>query len=81
MTRSSRSGGRRRSRAVVAMEVFIEEQIVAEVFVLLKFLRVAEDRTATLLIAQENARQAAGQFTSDLVDGDEWSRTAWDIRL
>src|SRR5262245_18867281 len=53
--------------AVVAMEIFVEQQVIAPVGILLEFLRSTEHRPPAGFIAQEDPGQAIGDLLCDLV--------------
>src|SRR5262245_1513098 len=55
------------ARPVVAVEVFVELQVIAPVRVLLELAGPAEHRPPPLPVAQKDAGQASGQFLGDLV--------------
>src|SRR5262249_59435688 len=55
----------------VAVEVFVKQQVIPEVRVVLVFGRLAEDRPPAALVRQEDAGQAAGQLPGHALDGDE----------
>jgi len=57
----------------VAMEVFIEQQVVLEVRVALQLRMVTEDGTRPRLVGQEDPGETTGQFAS----GDGSRRTAY----
>src|SRR5207344_2522717 len=57
---------RTESRAIVAMEVFVEQDVVAPMRVGLELFRPAEHRSPTLLIAQEDAGKAARDLLAHL---------------
>ena len=42
------------ARAVIAVEIFMEGNVVAPVWVILKSLIAPEDRAASIFVAQEN---------------------------
>src|SRR4051794_6631641 len=65
---------RAQARTVVAVEVLVEEQMVAPVRVDLDFLRPAEDRPPALLVAQEDADQPPGELVGDLIEAEELAR-------
>src|SRR5512135_963866 len=46
--------------SVVAVEVFVEEDVIAPVRIALKFLRAAVDGSPALLVAQEDPAQPVG---------------------
>src|SRR5215469_4386524 len=52
--------------AIVSMEIFIEQDQIAPVWIALKFLDSTMDSTTPLIIAQENPHQAQGYFVSYL---------------
>ena len=55
--------------AVVAMEIFVEEEIVAEVGIGLEFFAAAEDGAAAGRVAKENVGEAAFDFAGDFEEG------------
>src|SRR6516165_5839496 len=67
--------------AIVAMEVFVEQQVVAEVRIALQLRVVAEDCPPTLLVAQEQPTQSTRQLLRHLFNGDEVAGTAWAFDL
>ena len=56
------------ARAGVPVEVFVEEQVITPVRIVLEERLAAEDRPATAVgdVAQEDARQTAGQLVGGL---------------
>src|SRR5947209_8140544 len=58
------------------MEVFVEQQVVAEVRIALQLRVVAEDCPPTLLVAQEQPTQSTRQLLRHLFNGDEVAGTA-----
>src|SRR5215813_14034478 len=52
--------------AIVAVEVFMEQDVVFEMRVGLKFFVAAENRTSPVGTAQEDLEQPAAQFVRDL---------------
>src|SRR5437016_2764213 len=54
------------ARPVVAVEVLVEEEVVAEVWVALQLLRLPERRTASVFIAQEDRGESSGDLRRDL---------------
>src|SRR5689334_4312382 len=52
------------SRAVIAMEVLIEEQIVAPVGIVAELRGIAENGTAAALVLAEDRHQPGGQLAS-----------------
>src|SRR5687768_13531667 len=48
--------------AVVAMEVFVKQQVILPVGICLEFFRAAENRTPAILVTQKDAGQPSGQF-------------------
>src|SRR5512147_2163486 len=50
------------SSTVITVEVFIEEDVIAPVWVLLKFLRPTEHGSAPIFIAQEDILEAGRNF-------------------
>ena len=54
------------ARAVVAVEVLVEEEVVAPVRVLLERLRAAVDRPSPGLVLEEDPREAIGDLLGDL---------------
>src|SRR6516165_1410133 len=58
---------------VVAMEVFIEQQIVPPVRIPLKLVATTENRPPPVSVAQENAGQAIGNFACYLEQVDQSS--------
>src|SRR5580765_247620 len=55
-----------KTRAVVAVEILVEENVVAPVRVLLEHLRAAVDRTSSGRILEEDACEAVGNLLGDL---------------
>src|SRR5438309_1851700 len=55
----------------VAVEILVEEDVVAEMQVAVQLVVVGQDRPPAMLIPQEDAGQPAGQLVSDLVDRQE----------
>ena len=53
---------RAKAGAVVAVEVLVEEDVVAPVRVVLELLRAAVDRPAALVVAQEDRAEAVGEL-------------------
>ena len=53
------------SLAGVAVEVFVKGDVVVPVGIGLEFFKVAEDGALAVGVAQEDAREAAGDFGSD----------------
>ena len=54
--------------AIVAVEVFVEQDVVLEMGIGLKFFVVAENRAPAVGTAQEELDHAAAQFVRDLVE-------------
>ena len=52
--------------AVVAVEVFVEQQIVAPMGIALEFLGAAKHRPPAALVAQKDPGQPIGDFAGDL---------------
>ena len=52
--------------AVVAMKIFVEQQIVAPKRIALEFLGAPKDRPSAGLVAQEDPDQATGDLMRDL---------------
>src|SRR6185369_15220838 len=69
------------SGAVVAVEIFEEQNIVFPVRVFLKLLGSSVDWTIPTGIAQEDARQPAGKLFCDLIQGHVFSRTSGTFDL
>src|SRR4029077_5376521 len=59
---------------VVAVEVLVEEDVVPEMWVVLHFFAVVEDRASGGLILEENACEASGELVRDLTAGQIFSR-------
>src|ERR1041385_8833461 len=57
---------RSQSGSVVAMEVFVEQQIIAPIRIGLEFFRAPIHRQAPVLIAEENTGQAITDFMAHL---------------
>ena len=55
------------ARAIIAMIIFVKEQIVAPVPVVLEFLCTTKDRAPAIAIAKKDRVVAAGNFFGDLV--------------
>src|SRR5215469_12351620 len=64
---------RAEARTVVAVEVLVEEDVVAPVRVGLKLLRAAVDSTTALGVTQEDALEARGQLAAHLEEIHEFS--------
>src|SRR5688572_381322 len=64
--RPSRLVAGAQARAVVAVEILVEEEVVAPVRVLLERLRAAVDRPSPCLVLEEDAREAVGDVLGDL---------------
>jgi L-rhamnose isomerase len=54
------------TRAVIAVEILVEQDIVAPVRVGLKFIYSAINRAASFAVLQKNASQAQGNQLADL---------------
>src|SRR6058998_1470091 len=67
--RPSRLVARAEAGPVVAVEVFVEQEIVAPVRVLLKLARSPVDRPPALAVPQEDAGQPARDLLGDLIEG------------
>jgi hypothetical protein len=67
--------------AGVAVEIFMKQDVVPEVGVAVQLRVVSQSRTKAALIAQENAREAAGQFIRHLVDRQEVARAGRTLDL
>src|SRR5262249_52998521 len=67
----------------VAVEVFVKQQVIPEVRVVLVLGRLPEDGPPAALVRQENAGQAAGQLLGHALDGDEpaGTRRALDLEV
>ena len=52
--------------AVVAVEVFVEQDVIAPVGIGLELLRAAVDRTPAMLIAQEDPGEPVGDLLAHL---------------
>src|SRR5260370_35506135 len=63
------------------MEVFVEQQVVAEVRIALQLRVVAEDCPPALLVAQEQPAQSTRQLLRYLFNGDEVAGTGWAFDL
>ena len=53
------------TRTIVAMKVFVEQNIVLPVRIALKFAGTAEHRALPFFISEEDAREATGNVSSD----------------
>ena len=51
--------------AIVAVEILVEQNVIAEMRIGLKFLRAAKYRPAAMLVAQEKTREPARQLRGD----------------
>src|ERR1700747_1364826 len=69
------------ARAIVAVEVFVEQDVVIPVRVFLKRLRSAVNRAQSAGITEENARKPASNFLCDFEQGHEFSRTGGTFDL
>ena len=63
--------------AGVAVEVFVKGDGVAPVRVGLEFFKVAEDGALAVGVAQEDAREAAGDFGGDFPKVHYLARSGW----
>src|ERR1700737_1921745 len=61
--------------AVVAVEILVEQQIVAPVRIGLEFLRPAEHRSATILPSSKEAAQTPGDLLADFKQGHLHARS------
>src|SRR5215468_329580 len=59
---------RPQARAIVPMEVFVEQDEIAPVWILLEFPRAAVDGTPAVGATQEDAGEAAREFFRHLVE-------------
>ena len=55
----------------VAVEVLVEQDLIAPARVVLELLLVAQDRAPAALVQQEDADQPLGELGGDLVQGQE----------
>src|SRR2546421_887849 len=73
--RPSRLVVRAHARAVVAVEVLVEQEVVAEVRIALQLLGLAEGRPAAVLIEKEDGGEAAGDLGRHLSERHLPART------
>lgn len=72
---------RAQTSTVVTVKVFVEQQQVAPVWVLLELLHVAMYGPVSLFVAQENVRQAVREVACHLFQRLEVTRTRWKLYL
>ena len=65
------------SLAGVAVEVFVKGDVVAPVRIGLEFFKVAEDGASSVGAAQEDAREAAGEFRRNFPEVHHLARARW----
>src|SRR5262245_42733569 len=70
---------RAEARAVIAVEVFVEQDQVAPVRIGLEFLRATVDRTPALLVAQEDRGEAPRDLAGDPEQVHLHARAAWAL--
>jgi len=51
----------------IPVEVFVEEQVVAPMWIGLQQLLIAEDRTTTIMTAPEESDEASGKIVGDAI--------------
>ena len=51
---------------VIAMEIFVEQQVIAPIGIILKLIAFAVDWSSASCVAQENARQAVRNLARNL---------------
>src|SRR6185295_8693294 len=57
------------ARAVVAVEVLVEQEEIAPMRIVLELPDVPVDRPSAILVAQKNAREPAAELFGDLIQG------------
>src|SRR5205085_4786073 len=67
--------------AIIAMEVLEEHNVLFPFRIRLQFFRATEDRTAPVLILEENTRQPAGNFPGYLEEVHLIARTGGTFDL
>lgn len=70
-----------KARTVVAVEVLVEQNVVAPVRVVLEFGRSSIDRPFSLLIAEEDAGQSVLDFLRHLEQVHQFAGTGWAFDL
>jgi hypothetical protein len=65
--------------AVVAMKVFVEQQMVAPIRITLKFLRTTVHRPAAAFVTQKNPSQAIGDLMRNLEQTRQLARASWTL--
>ena len=67
--------------AGVAVKILVEQDVIAEVLVVLQAWVLREDGSLAVLVLEEYSGQALGDFARRLLDGDEISRNPSGIRF
>jgi hypothetical protein len=57
--------------AVVAMEIFIEENRIPPEWIILEFPGASIDRTSATVVTKENVRQSPRNLRGNLIQGDQ----------
>src|SRR5688500_12548220 len=65
----------------VTVEVLEEQQVVAEVRVLLKTRILRKHRTLAVVVLEKDSRQPRADLVGDIVDRDMPARTHWTLDL
>src|SRR5579864_3136728 len=72
---------RSQARAVVAVEIFVKQRIIAEIRIVLESLRAAEHRPAAAGVAQKQSRQAPRQLGCHIAEVHPPARAARELDL
>ena len=75
--------GRADAAAGVAVEILVEQQVIAEIWIPLHARVMAEYRPLALLVLQKDPREPHGELVGHVVDRDERarSRRAFDAKV
>ena len=64
---------------VVAVEIFVKQQMVTPIGIALEFLGSAKNRTPASFVAEENPGQPIGDFASDLEKVHQLAGASWAL--